>query len=99
MEVDQSETGLEKRQSLSDYQHEFMKALTSETQVFNSTLKQLCQLMTNQTHASVMQDFILTVMREVETPFVIVQPGKSSTVADALKAIPDEKTRQLAKSF
>lgn len=55
--------------------------------------------MTDAKNAPVIGDFILTVLRETETPFVHTQSGKPSIVAYSLKAIADERVRQLANSF
>ena len=99
MEVDQraEDTGLEKRLTLYEYQHEFQRQAQLEAQVFDKSLRQLNQLMT--TNSLVIGEFIATVLRETETPFVYTQSGKPSIVADSLKAIQDEKVRQIANSF
>jgi hypothetical protein len=102
MEIDQraaEDTGLEKRLTLFEYKHEFSRQAQAEAQVFDRSLTLLGQLMADPKNAPVIGDFILTILKETETPFVHTQSGKPSIVADSLKAIHDERVRQVANSF
>ena len=55
--------------------------------------------MSDPKNAPVIGDFILTMLKETETPFVNTQSGKPSIVADSLKAIKDERVKVIANSF
>lgn len=88
MEVDQraEDTGLEKRMTHYEYQHEFNRQVAAEAQVFDKAIKLLLSAAT-ETNASKVNDLILKILKETETPFVYNQTGKSSVVAETIKTI------------
>lgn len=71
--------------------------LINEAKVFEKTVQMLDQLMADPNNVPVIGEFLVLLVRETETAYVVKQTGAESIVAASLRSIKNEKIRKIVQ--